>query len=103
MAVYGGIDLHSNNSVLALIDAEGALLFHKRYPNEPEAIKGGLGTLVVAMLAYVVMGIDVLEHLVFVFPELLLPLLAGFLLAGRYTGYRLSELARFRALGGPAK
>jgi len=54
MAVYGGIDLHSNNSVLALIDAEGALLFHKRYPNEPEAIKGGLAPFADALEAVVV-------------------------------------------------
>jgi hypothetical protein len=38
----------------------------------------------------------------FVFPELLLVTLAATLLLGRYTGYRLTELARFRALrGGP--
>jgi len=87
--------------ILTMVIERMSIVWDERGPME--AIKGGLGTLVVAMLAYVVMGIDVLEHLVFVFPELLLPLLAGFLLAGRYTGYRLSELARFRALGGPAK
>jgi hypothetical protein len=37
-------------------------------------------------------------HLVFVFPELLLVLLAATLLLGRYSGYRLLELRRFRAL-----
>ncbi|HBE22328.1 MAG TPA: hypothetical protein DDW21_02490, partial [Verrucomicrobiales bacterium] len=30
------------------------------------------------------------------FPELLLVLLAAILLIGRYTGYRISELHRFR-------
>ena len=38
-----------------------------------------------------------LEHLIFVFPELLLVILAMTLLLGRYTGYRLTELWRFRA------
>jgi hypothetical protein len=37
-----------------------------------------------------------LTHLMFVFPELLLVVLAITLLLGRYTGYRLSELWRFR-------
>ncbi|MEM9237832.1 MAG: 7TM domain-containing protein, partial [Verrucomicrobiota bacterium] len=32
----------------------------------------------------------------FYFPELLLVLLAGIILLGRYTGYRLSELIRFK-------
>jgi hypothetical protein len=36
------------------------------------------------------------SHLVFVFPELLLIVLAANLLLGRYTGYRLTELWRFR-------
>jgi hypothetical protein len=33
-----------------------------------------------------------------VFPELLLLVVAASLLAGRYTGYRLLELRRFKAL-----
>ena len=45
------------------------------------------------------MGIAAVEHLVFTFPELLLVVLALVVLAGRYTGYRLTELKRFRALG----
>jgi len=39
-----------------------------------------------------------LEHLMFVFPELLFMLLAFTLLLGRYTGYRLTELWRFRSV-----
>jgi 7 transmembrane helices usually fused to an inactive transglutaminase/Inactive transglutaminase fused to 7 transmembrane helices len=63
-----------------------------------EAIQEGVGSLAVAALAYLVMGIDWLEHILFVFPELLLLVLAITLLAGRYTGYRLLELRRFKAL-----
>ena len=62
------------------------------------AIREGIGTLVVAALAYVVMSWPPLEHLVFVYPELLLVLFALALLLGRYSGYRLNELLRFRAL-----
>jgi hypothetical protein len=65
-----------------------------------EAVHQSLGTLLVAAVAYLVMGLDVIEYLVFVFPELLLVVLAGILVLGRYTGYRLLELRRFRELGG---
>jgi hypothetical protein len=44
------------------------------------------------------MSWDKLEHFVFVFPEFLLILFAMTLIIGRYSGYRLSELLRFRAL-----
>jgi len=64
-----------------------------------EAIQQGLGTLAVAALAYLVMSLSHVEYLVFVFPEILLLLLAAVLLLGRYSGYRLLELVRFRALG----
>ena len=38
-----------------------------------------------------------LQHFVFTFPEVHLVTLALLLVIGRYTGYRLSEWARFRA------
>lgn len=63
-----------------------------------DAIRAGLGSLVVAIAAYTFMGMSWLEHLIFTFPELLLIILALVLLAGRYTGYRLTELRRFKAL-----
>jgi hypothetical protein len=62
------------------------------------AIKEGVGTIVVAALAYLVMSWDRLEHLIYVYPEFLLYLFAAALLLGRYSGYRLTELVRFRAL-----
>lgn len=62
-----------------------------------EALKQGIGSLAVAVLAFLLMKNDVLQHLVFVFPESLLIILALTLLLGRYTGYRLTELWRFRA------
>jgi uncharacterized membrane protein len=63
-----------------------------------DAIRAGLGSLLVAIAAYAFMGLAWLEHLIFTFPELLLVILALVLLAGRYTGYRLTELTRFKAL-----
>jgi len=65
-----------------------------------DAIRAGLGSLVIAMAAYIFMGMSWIDHLVFTFPELLLVILALVVLAGRYTGYRLLELQRFRALTG---
>ena len=61
------------------------------------ALLEGLGTLLVAVAGYVVMSSEQLSYLVFVFPELLLALLAVILLVGRYQGYRLVELWRFRS------
>jgi len=62
------------------------------------AIREGIGSLLVASLAYLAMSWSPLEHLVFVYPEVLLILFAATLLLGRYSGYRLTELFRFRAL-----
>lgn len=63
-----------------------------------EALKQGGGSLLVASLAYLIMNIELLRHLLFIFPELLLILLAITMLLGRYSGYRLLELYRFKAL-----
>jgi len=43
------------------------------------------------------MSVNEIQHLVFAFPELLLVVLAAALLLGRYKGYRLTELMRFKA------
>lgn len=63
-----------------------------------EAFKLGMGSLIAAILGYLVMTHEWLSHLIFVFPELLLAVLALTLLMGRYSGYRLLELWRFRSL-----
>lgn len=60
-------------------------------------IQGG-GSLLAAVLAYLVMTIELIEHLTFNFPELMIALLGVVLLLGKYTGYRLTELYRFRYL-----
>lgn len=63
-----------------------------------EAFKLGIGSMLAAIAGYLVMTNELLSHLFFVFPELLLVVLALTLLVGRYTGYRLMELWRFRGL-----
>ena len=76
-----------------------SIVWEERGP--AEAITEGLGTLAVAALSYLVMFLDPVEHLVLVFPELLLLILAATLILGRYRGYRLLELFRFRELAKP--
>jgi hypothetical protein len=34
MKLYGGIDLHSNNSVIALLDDNDRAVYRKRLPND---------------------------------------------------------------------
>lgn len=63
-----------------------------------EVMKQGGGSLLVAILAYLAMQSAVLRHLMFNFIGLQFVCMALVLLLGRYTGYRLFELKRFRAL-----
>jgi hypothetical protein len=63
-----------------------------------EVLKQGGGSLLVAVLAYLLMQAQLIAHLSFNFPELNLVLLALILAMGQYTGYKLTELRRFRAM-----
>ncbi|MDO8937707.1 MAG: 7TM domain-containing protein, partial [Methylicorpusculum sp.] len=63
-----------------------------------ESLQQCAGSLFVASISYLLMTNEYLEHLMFVFPELLFMLLAFTLWLGRYTGYRISELWRFRSV-----
>ena len=42
MKLYGGLDLHSNNSVINIIDEQGKVVFKKRIVNDLELIKTSL-------------------------------------------------------------
>lgn len=55
------------------------------------------GSIFVAVCAFYFMKISQIQYWAFYFPETLLILLAGIILIGRYTGYRLSELIRFKS------
>lgn len=82
--------------ILAMTIERMSLIWEEHGPGE--ALSRGGGSLVAACLGYLIISNKVLAHLVFVFPELLLVVLAAILLLGRYTGYRLTELWRFRAV-----
>lgn len=56
------------------------------------------GTVIAATVAYLAMHNELMEHLIFLFPELLLIVLACCILLGRYNGYKLSEYVRFKKL-----
>jgi hypothetical protein len=61
------------------------------------AFKVAVGTLFAATLAHLLMSVPELNYFVFTFPAILM-VLVGFMLAmGRYRGYRLTELFRFKA------
>ncbi|MEE8229062.1 MAG: 7TM domain-containing protein [candidate division NC10 bacterium] len=62
-----------------------------------EAFLTATGTAVVATIAYAIIQWEPLQLTFFIYPELILAVAALQLLLGRYTGFRLSELVRFRA------
>ena len=55
-----------------------------------------------AALGYCVITNDFIEEMVFVYPELLLIVLAIVILLGRYNGFKLTEYRRFRKLAATA-
>ena len=57
-----------------------------------------LGTLIIAVLGYLLFSIPSLEVLMFTNPELLFTVIGLLILIGKYKGYRLSEFLRFRDL-----
>jgi hypothetical protein len=66
-----------------------------------EAIKLAVLSLIIAAFCYLLMVARPVQHIFFAFPEMVLVLMALTLLIGRYTGYRLSELFRFKVLAEP--
>jgi len=60
------------------------------------ALLQGFGSLIVACLGYLIMTNQDLNYIMFAFPEFLLVILGICIWMGRYTGYRVSELFRFR-------
>ncbi len=68
-----------------------------------DAIQQLFGSLAISAITIWVISAPYLGHLFFVFPELVLCVSAILILSGRYRGYRLSELIRFRDLTLEAK
>lgn len=82
--------------ILAMTIERMAIAWEELSPRE--AILKGIGSLFIAIISHFLMTNSALEHVFFCFPELLFVVLASMLLMGKYTGYRLSELVRFREI-----
>jgi transglutaminase-like putative cysteine protease len=61
-----------------------------------EALRIFAGTLVVAICCFFVLRVQEIGRFLLTFPEIQLFIVAALLLIGRYSGYRLTELRRFR-------
>ena len=62
------------------------------------AIQQGICSLIVAISVYPFIVSQTISDLIFTFPELLLIVLGLCIFLGRYSGYRVMELFRFRAM-----
>lgn len=85
--------------ILAWTIERMSIIWEEEGPKEV-LIQGG-GSLLVAVLAFLLMDLAIVRHLAFNFPELHLCVLALVMVLGRYTGYRLLELNRFASLKSP--
>lgn len=61
------------------------------------ATKTALGSAAVAVISFSILNFEELQLTFFIYPELIIGVAGLQLLLGRYTGYRLSELIRFKA------
>ncbi|MFL0810962.1 MAG: inactive transglutaminase family protein [Agarilytica sp.] len=77
-----------------------SILWEEEGPQEV-LVQGG-GSLIVALITYMMLTNDLLRHLTFNFLGLQLVFMALVLMLGNYTGYRLLEFRRFRPLSGKA-
>jgi len=82
--------------ILSMAIERMSILWDERGPGE--ALSQGLGTLFVSTAIYYVIKNQIIEHIMFFFPELLFILFGITLLLGRYSGFRLIELYRFKEL-----
>lgn len=71
-----------------------SIIWEERGANN--AFKVALGTLFAAAIAYFLMSWEQLSYLIFTFPGLVLVMIGFMLAMGRYRGYRLTELMRFK-------
>jgi len=73
-----------------------SILWEEEGPREV-AIQG-FGSLLTAILSYLLMSNKYVADFVFLYPESLLLVLAAILSIGNYNGYRLSDLRRFKSI-----
>ena len=99
LGLAGGLSVALFPMVILTMTVERmSVIWDERGPRD--AMQQGVGSLVVATACYLLISHPMTEHLFFQFPELLMVVLAAVLLLGRYSGYRLTELYRFKPLSG---
>lgn len=86
--------------ILTMAIERFVILFEEAGRQEAYLTAGGTG--VVAAIAFLIIQWETLQLTFFVYPELISAVAALQLLLGRYTGFRLSELVRFRAFRSPS-
>jgi hypothetical protein len=82
--------------ILTMTIERVSIIWDERGPSD--AIWEAVQSLIIASVCYFVMTLEGLQYLIFTFPEINLILLAAILVIGRYSGYRLLELVRFRSI-----
>jgi len=82
--------------ILAWTIERMSILWEEEGPHE--VFKQGGGSLLAAVIAYLAMDNELIRYLSFNFLGLQLILMATVLLLGNYTGYKLTELKRFKPL-----
>lgn len=82
--------------ILAMTIERAALMWEEA--GAKDTIVAGVGSILASIIGYFCMINDYVQHWAFVFPELLLLVLAINILVGRYNGYKLIEYFRFRSL-----
>jgi len=93
--IGGGIDITLFPMIILAWTIERMSIIWEEEGRHNALVQVG-GSLAVSVLAFLCMKVGQIQYWAFYFPELLLVLLAGILVIGRYTGYRLSELVRFK-------
>ncbi|MGB5855749.1 MAG: inactive transglutaminase family protein [Oceanisphaera sp.] len=82
--------------ILAWTIERMSILWEEEGPKE--VVKQGGGSLMVAVVAFLAMNSEIVRHITFNFLGLQLIVMGVVLLLGNYTGYRLTELKRFKPL-----
>lgn len=67
-----------------------------------EALMKAANTTLIAVTVYPLFMSDILQHVMFTYPELVISIMGLLVWIGGYTGYRVSDLRRFRTFGGAA-
>jgi len=93
-----GLSLSLFPIVILTMTIESMSLIYDEY-GPREAFVRASGSLFTAIVAYLVISIPSLQHIVFVFPEFLLIVIGLAIVLGRYNGFTLHEFVRFRMIG----